>query len=256
MIDMKKILIILLLSSITGFSQTWQEKLHEKLSLGLSKPNPGYLGKKLSIGYNFHMFPAFSQPNDIQTKDFSWSLRHHISIENSFRKNASFIYDVGFFSTYTDIEYNGFNNLENQAISALQINMGYKWYVDHFAPLGNYLEFRSGFMFPRISDVSLDNDPNTALNGTISGGTAVIFNFGFGYGVQRVLFDQVLVGMGLDINIGIPGLGRRGNVVSLDLGEGYDTNSKSNQDSIMDYVKARVFEYNLISFKTSISYLF
>lgn len=229
-------------------------------ALSFSQGAPGYLGKKMVAGYEMRTFPSFANPNSEITdpsEDISTSLnaQHRLFFERVIGTRSSLGIDVGYISTFY-LSSNSFaKNITAEEVSALSFDISYKYYSFHSAPFGLYSKFSLGMVQVNPSDYFKEGASLFSKDLFISGQSRNMLNIGVGYGVNRVIADKLLLGLGFDINLSFPGLAQK----TSDDERYFDEDSgdsELNQEILSDRAMGRIAIQNLLNFKITIGYLF
>ena len=240
------------------------------LPLGIfAQSVPGFMGKRMQVGYEGHMFPSFKNVNseelpadgDIPT---SLNFQHHFHFDYTLSKKWAISVKPGFISTYAEPAdyYSSSSFTSNIKVSATAFTLGFKKFRQHFAPLGGYVEYRLSMLQVKAHDFSYpagtaSGNPYPA--GTVTGSSAPVYSAGFGFGLNRSVFDdQLMLTVGLDFNYAFVSVESARTYFddsvaeAVELGNG---NSLSNQNALLNIAKGRIFIHNLLNFKVGVSYL-
>lgn len=242
---MKKYIVVLLLFPL--FSQ--------------GQNNPGYMGKKFIIGYGLNFAPSIVANfsfNENERKNAPISTKNGLDLEYAVHKKYSLVFGMDYFSTSIGEDYNGdieingnyidYSSLENSKISSTGFSFGLKSYQKHLAPLGTNWEYRFLYRTSNVADLLTTID---SLN--IMGSNFVQFGFGVGYNVNRIIWDQIVLSIGINANIHFS--------LDEDLGELYlESTSNSSLESQSNTFKfraaSRVNIREIFYFKVGLGYLF
>ncbi|MFM9986213.1 MAG: hypothetical protein ACKVOK_13325 [Flavobacteriales bacterium] len=160
---------------------------------------PGYLGKKLSIGYNFeatpflttftHVFEGTSTSSD-SNPIVKMVLGHHIQASYCLNRKSEILANFGvrkldyFFAVgdYTDTQY-VYDALE------LSADIGIRHYFKHFvAPVGTYHQVTFGGVQGNLLDTEEKGEPVT------------IYRLSYGIGLKKIIDGRVFFQTEFDIN--------------------------------------------------------
>lgn len=188
-------------------------------SLSFAQSAPGYLGKKNVLSYRGLIGPGF-QPggpeigrNSDGTSEYEifglfyenqlnyervlsrkFSIRTSLT-QQSFHFGTSLLNDNYFFG-------DGYHRLESFIPgNAVGVEIAARWYYKHFAPVGWYYEILVGYQNVSYGEVNYEWVGNTPGNDiTIEAGSTRIIPIGFGWGYQRIIQDQFVIGFGTQIS--------------------------------------------------------
>lgn len=190
---------------------------------------PGYLGKRFTVEYNAFLFPSFFNPNSPEIKEqhsFISDVKPSINLQNYLvgqycaSKKISLIASFGFNTTnflapsgYGEIAYpyeadKGYSDFlinEYPTMKVRSYSAGIRIYTQHFAPLGQYVEFRLGlaqiktedFSYLNIKSGSLDSGNTYTIGGSSSWGPSTAL----AWGTSRVIKDVVMISYGFDVSL-------------------------------------------------------
>lgn len=253
---------------------------------------PGYMGKKLTIAYGNHFFPAIisANPNmnsgeeDIQ---FGINYNHCLTAEyilkprfsmgasyqffnTAMRMTKSFHYDVSEIDgSYTslDISYNP-KPYKPFMIATKMFGISFKFFhPGSLAPLGKYRKIDLLFL---INDVSYNNYAFTQIrNNSYNSGDVVsrtkmgtgfysykTMAIAFTFGKQRVLFDRIIIDYGCRIGIVPQGLL---SALVYDDDNPFTVYTDGNGNSFELYTKRnthmRLFAHELFNFRIGLGFL-
>ena len=230
-----------------------------------AQSTPGYLGKRMQIGYQGNIFPSFVNPNGEEVNDkASLNYQSFLHFDYALSKKWGASVKLGYFSTYANPD--GFiwsiaDAFErNFKISTTSVSAGLKRFRQHFAPLGTYWEFKTALLIIKAGDLYYPetkqyNDPGGLV---VSGSVSSAFAVGLGYGMNRVIYDdKLMISTGIELSYTF--VDREFAVSMMDHSTSADPvnggNTESNQMELMDVAKGRVFIHNLLNFKVGVSYL-
>lgn len=225
-------------------------------SLSFSQGSPGYLGKKMIAGYQMRTFPSFKNPNsetanssdDIST---SLNIEHYLFFDRVVGRKSSLGANVGYLSTF--FLANNTNSVEK--VNALSFNVSYKHFSFHSAPMGIYTKVSLGVVQINPSDHVTGGSSRFSNDITITGISKTLWNLGLGYGVNRIIADKLVLGLGFEFNLNFSGLAKytADDIRSFDADAG---DSEGNQEILTDRAIGRVAIHNLLNFKLSVGYIF
>ena len=221
--------------------------------LAKAQPVPGYLGKRLSVGYKLHTFISLANPTSATTiepidengdqtvkANFIFHGQHYLNAEYAISKKHSLAADLLFTNLYLDPIYAYGNNAlynynysndfyagynEFGKASAIGLMLGTKFYKEHYAPLGSYFQLKLGAVSLNVQDFSYDlysqnklanNKPPYTPDSsyTVTGGNSLVPVLAVGWGVIRVIKDCILIDFGFEIGVTYKGWGERVTIFS------------------------------------------
>lgn len=197
------------------------------ISTNLSAQTPGYLGKKLTVGYDFHFYMG-GIDRDARKYDASYNLYQPSLFINSFHEiHADYVltksYSLGLsyqlFNTgqfYEEQEdyydqntsnyiYYSTNNYLNITGSAIVVNNKFFFFNSGtgLAPTGNYGQFGIGLITSKstakIKGTKNDGSGSTAISKIVTHEKVSTPIISGGLGNQTILFDRVIVDVGLEL---------------------------------------------------------
>jgi hypothetical protein len=195
----------------------------------LSWSQPGYMGKKFSVGYEFELMPwlcsltrtkeyfhksgnsfdEFSKENTIQ-----WVTGHHLNANYvTSRKHEVFVNSSMRQMTYywNSTKIDGYGNFSPfvPSISALEtyIDIGVRYYPSDFiAPIGLYHQFSYGFcnvmLDSKVKSVDGLSFGDIFTNVAVTDAKYKTHRLNYGFGVKRIIAGPVF--LNADVNFHIP----------------------------------------------------
>lgn len=235
---------------------------------------PGYLGKRFSIEYNAFLFPSFQNPNrseytngssdDFRQEGSSVNLQQYFLTQWSISKKLSLVGSIGFVKTnfLPDDNNSRFRFDAYPGLKVINYNLGLRVFTQHFAPLGQYFEFRLGVAQLKTGDFSynyVDYDGNV-LNATIKGGTMTRPSIAVGYGVNRILMDILVLSYGVDVSFFAGGFGNNvvltGEFINNDFEYTYEEGSTAgNEKELLSMAAGRYGLHCALNVKVGIGIL-
>ena len=181
----------------------------------LAQEPPGYMGKRMVIGYGFHTVPAWENPNALgESNPYSFNYRHRVHFEWVNARNKTMSLNIGRMRTFNELTRFGFTGeprwedpTKNAQVKAWHIGPEWRWYgrSTSVAPLGTYYSMGFDMIFYKsvpFPGTFAYRDPLT--EGTIDGTADFLTNNSWttlmptiGLGVQRVIRNHVALDLGL-----------------------------------------------------------
>ncbi len=242
--------------------------------LGVSQKVPGYLGKRFSVEYNAFMFSSLANPNGSQfTPRGDWTFKPRgisVNWQNNFiaqwsiSKRTSLVGSFHFAKTNFLPSATKDYNATFREYPGMQVyggEVGLRFFRDHFAPLGHFLELHVG-----LSEVSNDDfsyffeiaSGQPPIFYTISGGSMLRPSFGVAIGSNRIIKDRILFSYGLNANIFTGGFGQHVFLIRRDTRENlsfYDGNSEYNQETLTKMAAGRYGVQSMINIRLGIGFI-
>lgn len=184
---------------------------------------PGYMGKRLVVGYNFNFSGAFLSPTPYHTNASSSSgllgdevpvngvnITHGLNIDYVYKSRKAVSFLVQYARTGVDYFYlrnhhYGGDPAKPAILNSLGIGIGAKFFKrSNMAPYGPYVKWE-GMMFMNKVKYDKNNfirrDYNTGVETKVSLGPGVVsfqtFGIGFSFGQQRIWRDKFVFDRGL-----------------------------------------------------------
>ncbi len=181
----------------------------------MGQGSPGYMGKKIGIGYRIHLMPGFgNQPSANQSyttdefgsgvaKKFKINSYHQGFLEFVIAKNKTLIFE-GIFSksqfrpgTFDGNEYKGASGWGQ--MKSYGGSLGLRWYKKHLAPLSSFLGVNTGWQIVSAESLSYINynDENILVPGGERGSLVL----GIEFGTNRIIADAVILTFSFESNL-------------------------------------------------------
>ena len=241
---------------------------------------PGYMGKRMVVGYSNYMSPSLLYPTANSTESYELGINttHCINVEYSIKKRTNFCFGVQFFKTglqrETGFEYNQYDPIYGYSyygtanyyardkkpmeLKTTNISFGFKFF-NHgsIAPVGKYqkLEFLLLFdkvKYDRTAFYMGSPIPENKIIGTIGRGEYDFKSFAIALtlGKQRVLFDAITLDTGVRFGISPNAVL---NFISDDMFSNYSNSTFENQLKIN--MNSRILTSQLVNFHIGIGFL-
>lgn len=220
-----KIVVSLLLISCSVFSQL-----------------PGYLGKRLTIGYANYLSPSLFFPSANSTDRFELGLNttHCINAEYVIKKRTEFCVSAEFFKTgFFRNNYNYQDDTPSQ-LECVNLSLGFKFFRPGFiAPVGKYQKLEAVII------------SNKAYNGRFESRS---FAIALTFGRQRVFFNSIIVDTGFRLGVSTNALF---NIIIYDVLDFNSPNATTvNYDSeLKQDINYRLFGAQLFNFHIGLGFL-
>jgi hypothetical protein len=247
------------------------------LALGkMSAQVPGYMGKRLMLGYSNNFFVTASGPT-ARTNEAGFNTTHCFNLEYTIKNRTNLCASFQMFNTGTmlnkNIEVSGYDPASQEYlnytymyspvgdepifVSTKTFGIGFKFFpTGSLAPLGKYKKLELLLLF---SDVSYSNNSfiinenyqGTYSRGTIGAGEYTFKTFALAYtlGRQRVLFDRIVLDYGIQFAL-LPA----GFFATLNGDEDFYSNSTI-ESNFRSVTNARLFRYNIFNFHLGLGLL-
>lgn len=235
---------------------------------------PGYMGKRLSIGYSNNFFPSLLYPSSKSTDrgELGLNTTHCINIDYAIKKRTEFCVSVEFFKSAIArsdgyIYSNGTTNYNSAVyapgdktfiqLKSTNVSLGFKFFKQGFiAPVGKYRKLE----FVLLSD-KINYNRNSFYDQYYSSDTALTafgtgeyefksFAIAFTFGRQRVLFNSIILDTGFRFGVSTNTVFKFFLDNLLDGRSTYDIESQFKQD-----VNKRLFAAQLFNFHIGIGFL-
>lgn len=215
---------------------------------------PGYLGKKMTLSYRGGLFPAVLHPtsptlverddsydSDYLNKDgIGLSFWHHLDFERVSGSHFSLVGSADFYRTHygTTLTFNAdptesyTSRPDYEPIEAfpsmLSIggSVGFRWYSEHYAPLGDYFQLSLGF--DNISYDGFDAPVGQTEVISVADGSIQSLRLAMSWGTQRIINDQIVIGYGFDLSYGVYSGGEAGGFSFPKLWDNFGINEQPN----------------------------
>lgn len=215
---MKKIFILFIFClSYAGYSQV-----------------PGYMGKRVIVGYGFNFSGAFLSPTPNKTNDSSpsgligdevpllssmsgFNMTHSLNIDYVYKSRKAISFLVQYARTGVDYfyirnYYYGGDETKPAILNSLGIGIGVKLFKrSNVAPYGPYVKWETMMFMNSVKydkDGFIKRDPNTNIETKVSLGPGKVdfqtLGVGFSFGQQRIWRDKFVFDRGLKFMV-IPG---------------------------------------------------
>jgi hypothetical protein len=234
--------------------------------LGRAQAVPGYLGKRLTVGYGIDLWPSVSPT---ATGDAGLNHSHSLNLEYGIRNRTNFCASFRYFKTglagVGELDYAGqvvtYNPLHKNPmqLNSYDIGLAFKFFhKGYFAPVGKYRKLGLQMMINKVKYENtrfLYRDPAEKYF-TVGTGEISSFNMAVTYelGVERALSDKLTFDTGIRFAV-VPGpifqvLGD----FWVDDGYGYDSYA-SFASKVDKNTRDRLFLHELISVHLGIGFL-
>lgn len=207
------------------------------LLIGLSLKlfsQPGYMGKKYSVGYNFEVFPSlglFNEKRDVPENELVFTTGHHFNVSAVVGRKSELIFDYGIITpkifchaiqlykedSWGNLEPVQFNPIEKFVKAKEQVfQLYYRYYYqDYIAPVGNFMQFGIGYLTANYhSDVKAIVGDNSYGDNYFGFEERVVnripvtdvpdrkyLRFTYGFGMKRILFENVFISTACNLNL-------------------------------------------------------
>lgn len=243
----------------------------------------GYLGKPISLNYEFSFMPNFFEPN---AKNNTWETgnpvsavkMHHLVLDYQISRTSVISIGAGYSKTGADLsnltvidegsdpnnfyapttEYRG----KFQELNVWNTEIRYTVFDGNLAPVGFFTTFKAGMTTSSLTEGGLDLsrgiNPNPTLPPRLRNMSSTSFYyFGFILGKQRIILDRFTFKYGVEINFSAYSFDRG---LFAELLEIVDENrqpvyTKDLQEGVGDYINGRVTSHMGILFKVSVGVL-
>lgn len=279
------------------FSTLFLVALFFTISLHGQTNAPGYLGKRITASYSGFLnlnlqnsneevsFENFSSPYSEEEfykrpenadRDLGFNYHHVLNFEwvtgKNFALRAGFISSANYFGRNLNLPTGsginptvGEDNLQYSMrlnewgrYRANGLNLGFRWYTKHHAPLGFFFELNMGYDWISYGEVNVVRPPNYSATGiprddlpenfSVPEGSMTAPNLGMAWGYQRVIKDQWVIGFTSSINV----------VLGHSFGNRSNSLVKGSSDNIENLENTALFRYTqqrIVNFGFSIGYL-
>jgi len=254
----------------------------------VSQKAPGYMGRRLSVNYSSILLPNVSNVNKNGDKGFTnLNYKHRLSLEYSLNRKRS----IGFaFEMYnTGIEYNfeieqslndegqnsssyrslryypeGYGKISAKSFSLYKVN-----YRNGISPLGKHMILGVKVIFAStdLSELTFHGSPYLYdFEGPIPNYEKTKeslknteFGFVWGYGVNRIIQDRVLISFGFDFTIlpfaFIDYVKSKSDIYNFEDGADQYSSYNSQEELFKTYTAKRLFSHELFNLKIGIGFL-
>lgn len=236
---------------------------------------PGYMGKRLSIGYSNYLSPSLLNPSATKDRgDLGLNTTHCINLEYTIKKRTDFCFGIQFSKTgmsreigftHEGYDNNGYKYVYNSSyspvskmsmqLSTTNICLGFKFFSQgYIAPVGKYKKLDFILLLNKVSYErgGFRNDSPPAEYVTLGTGANDFraFAIALTFGRQRVLFNTLLIDTGFRVGI------------SPNIFISYIKNDVINdqynlffEDQLKESVNQRIFAAQLVNFHIGIGFL-
>ncbi len=180
---------------------------------------PGYMGKRVAIGYRFHLMPGYgNSPSATQSyeldeygepiaQQFKINTYHRGFVEFVVARNKSLIFQ-GLFSkaqfnpwwqeSYSQYRYTskGWGQMTSYGGS-----LGIRWYKKHLAPLSSFFGVNAGWQITSVEDLVVYDREQIETN--IPGDNIGNLIMGFELGTNRVIQDKFILTFTFESNLAV-----------------------------------------------------
>ncbi len=230
---------------------------------GLAQTVPGFLGKRLAIGYALQLTPNFRHGNystsggpqvntngfdELYFAEFSFKpkgisnvhflqaeyvMSKKISLVGAFSYSRAYYAAPQLFTNYNSLSYDG-----RPGLNTFAPMLGVRWYTHQLAPVGSFFELNLSYMFINPDDFAYtaERDPSSAGSGpaitsaVITPESSKAFLLGLKFGKSRMVASNLKLDFFCSLGIQFPGM----NYSATRIGDISDPDLYGSEDGYFD----------------------